>query len=112
MEVISQLPGLLFFFPRNLEKVLSLSLPSRSLMAHFWVQQGLQPFLTRNFADRGDLGVFGVCCCPWVFESLFLLAVLTEKRGWKVGDLFAHKWAAAWLPLTGERAVKTGYLGI
>lgn len=44
-----------------------------------------------------------------MFESLFLLAVLRERRGWKADDLFAHKWAVAWLM---ERDVKTGHLGL
>lgn len=97
-EVISQLPGLVSIFPRNLGKVLSLSLPRISLVVHFGVQLGLQAFLTITFAGRGDLGVFLVCVpvpeylsacsCPSVFEGLFLQAVLMENRGWKVCDLF------------------------
>lgn len=113
MEVISQLLGLLFIFPRNLGKVLSLSLPRISLVVHFGVQQGLQSFLTRTSAGRANLGgFFGVFFCPWMFECLFLLAVLMEKRGWKGGWPLCHKWAVSWLRLTGERDVKRGYLGL
>lgn len=41
-------------------------------------------------------------------ESLFLLAVLMEKRGCKAGD----EYAAAWLCFTGERDVKIADLGL
>lgn len=77
MEVISQLPGLVFFFPGNLGKVPSLSLPRGCLVVQFRMQQGLQCFLIRNFVGRGDLGVFvcvPVCeclnpCFCWQFSG-------------------------------------------
>lgn len=111
MEVISQLPGLVFFFPRNLEKVLSLSLPRRSLVVHFWVQQGLQSFLTRSFAGRGGLGGFGDVPVPECLNPCSCWQFSQRRRAGR-GVTSAHKWAAAWLHLSGERGVKTRYLGL